>query len=225
MMFSPIFQYLGIRLIGSIIRSLIIQNQIVSLWFFQVFTILSIFLARLVYYGIIPAIQRSIANRIHQKFIFHHSSDRRSTVKLMQNTIPNHLSIDFLSLDFLCIHGNIFRAIQVLRLMVLYVYFPTGHMICLFKQLNPLIHFSGQRNKLRNFIICYGTFIYILLHLIINLAGSLALIPLTGVPLPFLSYGGSYNMNIILMCFVLQRIAIENKINEEKRQIKLITNS
>ncbi len=77
----------------------------------------------------------------------------------------------------------------------------------------------------RNFIICYGTFIYILLHLIINLAGSLALIPLTGVPLPFLSYGGSYNMNIILMCFVIQRIAIENKISEEKRQIKLFTNS
>ena len=96
-----------------------------------------------------------------------------------------------------------------------------GYILILYR----ILKIAKSCDNIRNFIICYGTFIYILLHLIINLAGSLALIPLTGVPLPFLSYGGSYNMNIILMCFVLQRIAIENKINEEKRQIKLITNS
>lgn len=96
-----------------------------------------------------------------------------------------------------------------------------GYILILYR----ILKIAKSCDNTRNFIICYGTFIYILLHLVINLAGSLALIPLTGVPLPFLSYGGSYNMNIIIMCFVLQRIAIENKINEEKRQIKLITNS
>lgn len=96
-----------------------------------------------------------------------------------------------------------------------------GYILILYR----ILKIAKTCDNTRNFIICYGTFIYILLHLVINLAGSLALIPLTGVPLPFLSYGGSYNMNIILMCFVLQRIAIENKINEEKRQIKMMTNS
>ena len=96
-----------------------------------------------------------------------------------------------------------------------------GYILILYR----ILKIAKTCDNTRNFIICYGTFIYILLHLVINLAGSLALIPLTGVPLPFLSYGGSYNMNIILLCFVLQRIAIENKINEEKRQIKMMTNS
>lgn len=96
-----------------------------------------------------------------------------------------------------------------------------GYILILYR----ILKIAKACDNTRNFIICYGTFIYILLHLVINLAGSLALIPLTGVPLPFLSYGGSYNMNIILMCFVLQRIAIENKINEEKRQIKMMTSS
>ena len=78
---------------------------------------------------------------------------------------------------------------------------------------------------MRNSIICYGTFIYILLHLFINLMGVLALIPLTGVPLPFLSYGGSFNMNIIMILFVIQRIAIENKQNAEKRELARLTST
>lgn len=105
--------------------------------------------------------------------------------------------------------------------LIVGIFVLIGYILILYR----ILKIAKSCDNTRNFIICYGTFIYILLHLVINLAGSLALIPLTGVPLPFLSYGGSYNMNIIIMCFVLQRIAIENKINEEKRQIKLITNS
>ena len=53
--------------------------------------------------------------------------------------------------------------------------------------------------------------------------GTLALIPLTGVPVPLLSYGGSFNMNIILICFVLLRISYENKLAKEKREINRLT--
>ncbi len=73
--------------------------------------------------------------------------------------------------------------------------------------------------SVRNSLICYGTFIYLLLHLLINLMGTLALIPLTGVPVPFLSYGGSFNMNVILMMFVILRISYENKEGRESREI------
>lgn len=78
---------------------------------------------------------------------------------------------------------------------------------------------AKQADLIRNAMICYGTFIYLLCHLLINFMGSLALIPLTGVPVPFLSYGGSFNMNVIAMIFVVLRISVENKQNKEKREI------
>jgi cell division protein FtsW (lipid II flippase) len=59
-------------------------------------------------------------------------------------------------------------------------------------------------------IICYGIFVYILLHIIINLTGVLGLLPLTGVPLPFFSYGGSYVLNLWIALGLIQRIHIEN---------------
>ena len=52
--------------------------------------------------------------------------------------------------------------------------------------------------------------------------GILALIPLTGVPLPFLSYGGSFAINVLLMLFVVQRVAIETKANHIKKEIALL---
>ena len=58
---------------------------------------------------------------------------------------------------------------------------------------------------------CYGIFWYILLHTIINLGGIMGLIPLTGVPLPFLSYGGSFLMCLVISLTIVQRVAIESK--------------
>ena len=60
-------------------------------------------------------------------------------------------------------------------------------------------------------IIAFGTFAQILTHITVNLGGALALIPLTGVPLPFLSYGGSYILNLIVLLSLTQRVAIESK--------------
>ena len=82
-----------------------------------------------------------------------------------------------------------------------------------------ILKLAKRADVIRNQIICYGTFIYLLLHLLINFLGILALIPLTGVPLPFLSYGGSFCINIIAMMFVLQRISIETYDSEQKREI------
>ena len=63
----------------------------------------------------------------------------------------------------------------------------------------------------RGTILCYGIFWYILLHILINLGGLLGLMPLTGVPLPFLSYGGSYLMCLISSIAIVLRVDIENK--------------
>ena len=86
-----------------------------------------------------------------------------------------------------------------------------------------ILKIAKNADSIRNAIVCYGTFIYLLMHLLINLMGTLALIPLTGVPLPFLSYGGSFNMNVVVMLFVVQRIAVENKQNAEKRALANMT--
>ncbi len=69
---------------------------------------------------------------------------------------------------------------------------------------------ARKATNIRNQILCYGCFIYLLIHILINLLGVLALMPLTGVPLPFLSYGGSYVVNVICMIFIVERVAIEN---------------
>ena len=73
---------------------------------------------------------------------------------------------------------------------------------------------------LRNSILCYGVFAYLFAHIAINLLGILGLIPLTGVPLPFLSYGGSYTLNLIPALFIVQRVNIENNLEAEKNKIK-----
>ena len=70
--------------------------------------------------------------------------------------------------------------------------------------------------KLQNSIICYGIAIYFMLHIFVNLGGVLGIIPLTGVPLPFLSYGGSFCIVVICSFAIVQRINIENE--EEKRR-------
>lgn len=82
-----------------------------------------------------------------------------------------------------------------------------------------ILKIAKQSDSLRNSFICYGTFIYLLSHLLINFMGSLALIPLTGVPVPFLSYGGSFIMNVIVMIFIVLRVSVENNIRKEKKEI------
>lgn len=85
-----------------------------------------------------------------------------------------------------------------------------------------ILRIAKSADCIRNAVICYGAFMLVLLHLLVNFLGTLAMIPLTGVPLPFLSYGGSFNMNVILILFVVERIAIENKQNQEKRELALL---
>ena len=79
------------------------------------------------------------------------------------------------------------------------------------------IFLIAKRSKTkRGSLLCYGIFWYILLHIIVNLGGLLGLMPLTGVPLPFLSYGGSYLMCLISAIAIVLRVDIENKKGETK---------
>lgn len=72
-----------------------------------------------------------------------------------------------------------------------------------------ILKLSMKVKRLSHRYICIGVATYIFLHILINLGGLFGLIPLTGVPLPFLSYGGSFTISLIASLAVIQRIHIE----------------
>lgn len=63
-------------------------------------------------------------------------------------------------------------------------------------------------------LICYGIAAYIFIHIAVNLTGMFGLFILTGVPLPFMSYGGSYTWSLIAALAVVQRINIETRLED-----------
>ncbi len=81
-----------------------------------------------------------------------------------------------------------------------------------------ILRISKRAKDLTGSLIAFGTFLVILLHLIINFGGILALIPLTGVPVPLLSYGGSVTLNTLIMIFITLRVSIESKKKEENNK-------
>lgn len=74
-----------------------------------------------------------------------------------------------------------------------------------------ILKLSMKTKKISNKYICIGVATYIFLHIFINLGGLFGIIPLTGVPLPFLSYGGSFTISLIASLGIIQRIHIETK--------------
>lgn len=76
-----------------------------------------------------------------------------------------------------------------------------------------IIRIARRASNLRGSLICYGVFVYLLTHIMVNLFGVMAWFPLTGVPLPFLSYGGSYTICLMISMGLVQRVAIESKKN------------
>ena len=67
----------------------------------------------------------------------------------------------------------------------------------------------------RGAVLCYGVAFYIFLHVAVNLLGIMGLMPMTGVPLPFMSYGGSFTLCLIAALSLVQRVCIENNLMKE----------
>lgn len=74
-----------------------------------------------------------------------------------------------------------------------------------------ILNLASKTKSIKGRYICIGVSTYIFLHIFINLGGLFGLIPLTGVPLPLLSYGGSFTLSLLFSLAVVQRIHIENK--------------
>ena len=66
-------------------------------------------------------------------------------------------------------------------------------------------------------LMAYGVCVYVFLHVVINLVGVMGIGPLTGVPLPFLSYGGSYVISLMIALALAERVSIESS-NQLKKK-------
>lgn len=74
-----------------------------------------------------------------------------------------------------------------------------------------ILMLSSRALTISNKFICLGVATYIFLHILINLGGLFGVLPLTGVPLPFMSYGGSFAIMLTLSLAIVQRIYVETK--------------
>lgn len=82
-----------------------------------------------------------------------------------------------------------------------------------------LYRIARRADTLQSSLLAYGICMYLFLHVAINLVGVMGLAPLTGVPLPFLSYGGSYVISLMMALAIAQRIAIESA-DKNKKKVK-----
>ena len=79
-----------------------------------------------------------------------------------------------------------------------------------------ILKIATSATTIRGRYMCLGIATYIFLHIFINLGGLFGIIPLTGVPLPFLSYGGTYAISLMCSLAVVQRVHIETKLEKFK---------
>ena len=60
-------------------------------------------------------------------------------------------------------------------------------------------------------LICTGVFALLFTHIFINIAMTIGLMPITGIPLPLVSYGGSFTIAIMCLLGLVQGVAIHGK--------------
>ncbi len=84
-------------------------------------------------------------------------------------------------------------------------------LLCYLYILYRILKLASISYTIRGRYLCLGIATYLFLHIIINLGGLFGVMPLTGIPLPFLSYGGSYTISLIVALSIVQRVSIEIK--------------
>ena len=79
-----------------------------------------------------------------------------------------------------------------------------------FLLIGRIIKIAKESRTTFGFLLCMGVASYIVLHIGVNLGGMFGLMPTTGVPLPFMSYGGTFCLCLVIaLCFV-QKVNMEN---------------
>lgn len=79
-----------------------------------------------------------------------------------------------------------------------------------------IMDISSRASTIRGRFISLGVGLGIFMHILVNLGGLFGVLPLTGVPLPFLSYGGSYTFALAVSLSLVQRVYYETKTRKIK---------
>ena len=75
--------------------------------------------------------------------------------------------------------------------------------------LGRILRIATNATTIRGRYMCLGISVYMFLHILLNLGGLFGILPLTGVPLPFLSYGGTFTICLVCSLSIVQRVHIE----------------
>ena len=83
----------------------------------------------------------------------------------------------------------------------------TSFVIILFVLLMLRIVYLAERQR-SDFsrIYAYGVVSVLLFHFVVNIGMTIGLLPVVGIPLPFLSYGGSSLWSFTILLFILVRL-------------------
>lgn len=92
--------------------------------------------------------------------------------------------------------------------------------VCYIVILYKLVYYAMKTKSEGYKIILIGTAVYLMIHFILNVGGVSALIPLTGVPLLFISSGGSSLLSIMALMGIAQSIISLTKSQMERLESK-----
>lgn len=83
-------------------------------------------------------------------------------------------------------------------------------LILYFIILNRLVFIAARVNDNFSKFFVFMFLVYFFSHVIINIGMNLGLLPVTGLPLPFISYGGSYFISLMISFAILENIRQKN---------------
>jgi Bacterial cell division membrane protein len=79
----------------------------------------------------------------------------------------------------------------------------------------PIVYYSIKAQFTASKIVLIGTFLYFVVHFILNVGGVSGFVPLTGVPLLLISSGGSSWISSLMALGLCQSEIIRNRIYDE----------
>lgn len=108
-------------------------------------------------------------------------------------------------------------AITVEEMGFLFGFLPIliGYSLIIFQNIKAAFSMRYERDK----IVLVGAASYLIMHFILNVGGVSAVIPLTGVPLLFISYGGTSLMSIFIMMGIAQAIISNHQKTIRKQEV------
>ncbi len=75
-----------------------------------------------------------------------------------------------------------------------------------------LLHIMHQTKDDLGYYITGGVFFLFIIHTLVNVGMNIGLLPVTGIPLPFLSAGGSFFLTVMMSLGIAQNVSLQSKI-------------